>query len=147
MQESQSDANARLCFAAVLDLVLATIARDAPTKCRQRQMRHDLGKYVMGLLHRGQILRGDIASSAQIRSPTEIDTASKSLFYIVLQNVSLRPTCNVGTVVKKSNYPNRHLTRISHNYSPKSHFDHLTQLPHYTLVEAIHTKVYISLAG
>ena len=27
-----------------LDLVLATIARDGPTKCRQRQMRHDLGK-------------------------------------------------------------------------------------------------------
>src|SRR5215471_9357923 len=82
-----------------LDLVLATIARDAPTKCRQRQMRHDLGKYVMALLHRGQILRWDIASCARIRSPTEIETASKSLFYIVLQNVSLLPTCNVGTVV------------------------------------------------
>jgi hypothetical protein len=62
-------------------------------------MRHDLGKYVMALLHRREILRGDIASYARIRSPTEIETASKSLFYIVLQNVSLHPTGNVGTVV------------------------------------------------
>ena len=62
------------------------------------EVRHDLGKYVMALLHRG-LLRGDVASCAQIRSPTEIETASKSLFYVVLQNVSLLPTCNVGTVV------------------------------------------------
>jgi hypothetical protein len=41
-----------------LDLVLATIARDAPTKCRQRQMRHDVGKFLMALLHRGQPARG-----------------------------------------------------------------------------------------
>src|SRR5215470_8326570 len=96
---AQAFAPGQLCERQPLDLVLATIARDAPTKCRQRQMRHDLGKYVMALLHRGQILRWDLASCARIRSPTEIETTSKSLFYIVLQKVSLHPTCNVGTVV------------------------------------------------
>src|SRR6516165_8240753 len=69
-----------------------------------------------GLAASGAILRGDIASCAQIRSPTEIETASKSRFYIVLQNVSLLPTCNVGTVVAR----NRKWRRRAHTSPPQT---------------------------
>jgi hypothetical protein len=72
-----------------LDPLLAAIAYDTPTKCRQRQMLHELGKDIATFVHRALPRDGHVARSARIRIPIEIETASKSQFCVpkALSNV------------------------------------------------------------
>src|ERR1700756_1967584 len=79
--------------------MLAAIACDTATKCRQRQMLHELGKDIATFVHRALPCDGHVARSARIRIPIEIETASKSQFRLPTQNVSLHPTSNVGTAL------------------------------------------------
>jgi hypothetical protein len=53
----------------------------------------------MAFVHRANPGDWGVAWSARIPTTIEIETASKSQFGLVVQNVSINPTSNVGTAV------------------------------------------------
>jgi hypothetical protein len=56
------------------DPILTSIAGNATTKCRQRQMLHHLGKYVVAFVHWEHPCAGGVARSARSRVSCEIET-------------------------------------------------------------------------
>jgi hypothetical protein len=56
----------------------------------------------MAFVHRANPGDWGVARSARIPATIEIETASKSQFSLVVQNVSVNPTSNVGTAVHQT---------------------------------------------
>src|SRR4029077_2281143 len=85
-----------------LDLVFAAITIDTTSKRRQRQMLHDLGKDVMTFRHRALPRDGEVARCARIPARVGIETASNSMFFFVIQYITVYRPTNVGTLVRRS---------------------------------------------
>jgi hypothetical protein len=79
------------------------------SKRRQRQMLHDLGKDVVTFRHRALPRDCETARCARILARVGIETASNSMFSLVVKYITVYRPTNVGTLVWSTIYATPHL--------------------------------------